>query len=243
MATHTIYFPDLRQNAQPQAPGSLVAIHGEEAHHAWRVKRLDVGHLVRLVDAKGAWSDATIARVHKHGREWALDLTLGPTHVSPETTPIVHVFAAAPKGDHLGEMIDQLSQVGAASWTPLLCERSVVEPREAKLERLHRITIEAMKQCGRTHALAINPAVGFAEFWRTAPRHAIVADASGASLLALPASATDPICLLVGPEGGLTPGEIEHARAHGAHVASLGVHTMRIETAAVVGAALLLARR
>ncbi len=244
MSTHTIYFPDLRRGAEPQAPGTVVTIVGEEAHHAGRVKRLDVGDLVRLVDAKGAWCDATITRPHKQGREWAMDLSLGQTHVAPAATPIVHALVAPPKGDRLADMIDQLSQVGAASWTPLICERSVVEPREAKLERLHRITIEAMKQCGRTHALAINPAVELAAFWRATPSHAIIADASGSSLLSMPTLATtDQVHLLIGPEGGFTPRELEQARTHGAHVASLGVHTMRIETAAVVGVGLLMARR
>lgn len=240
MATHTIYFPDLRPGGDPLAHGTPLVISGEEAHHAWRVKRLDVGHSVRLVDAQGAWSDATIARLSKHGREWALELTLGRTHVSPAPTPIVHVLAAAPKGDRLGEMIDQLSQVGAASWTPLVCERSVVEPREAKLDRLHRIAIEAMKQCGRTHALVINPAVNFREFWRTPAGNAIIADASGSPLS--PVAVVDRAFLLIGPEGGFTQGEIEHAHDRGAHVASLGVHTMRIETAAAVGVGLLMAR-
>lgn len=243
MSIHTIYFPDLRPSAEPQAPGCVVTIDGEEAHHAWRVKRLDVGHLVRLVDAKGAWCDATIAHLHKRGRDWAMDLTLGHTHASAMAMPIVHALVATPKGDRLAEMIDQLSQVGAASWTPLVCERSVVEPREAKLERLHRIAIEAMKQCGRTHAMAINAPVEIASLWRTPPAHAIIADASGPSLLSLPSTPSDQVHLLVGPEGGFTQGELDHARAHGAHVASLGVHTMRIETAAVIGAGLLMARR
>lgn len=243
MATHTIYFPDLRRGGEPQPPGTLVAIAGEEAHHAWRVKRLDVGHTVRLVDAKGAWTDATVSRLYKQGREWAMDLSLAQTHVSPVTMPIVHVLAAAPKGDRLSEMIDQLSQVGAASWTPLVCERSVVEPRDAKLERLHRIAIEAMKQCGRTHALAINPAIEFKEFWRSGHASVIIADASGAPVMSFARTGFSdaPVFLLIGPEGGFSPGEIEVARSHGARVASLGVHTMRIETAAAIGAALLMA--
>lgn len=252
MSTHTIYFPDLRPKGEPMPPGSLVTIDGEEAHHAWRVKRLDVGHLVRLVDARGAWSDATIARLSKRGRDWAIEASLGQTHLAPPATPIVHALVAPPKGDRLADMIDQLSQVGAASWTPLLCQRTIVEPREAKIERLHRIAIEAMKQCGRTHALAINPPIKIMDFLRSSPAHAIIADASGAPLRAMPGVAArapeanaspHDIHLLIGPEGGFTPAELDAARAHAVHVASLGVHTMRIETAAVVGVGLLMARQ
>ncbi len=47
--------------------------------------------------------------------------------------------------------------------------------------------------------------------------------------------------LLVGPEGGWTEEEIEAARRAGAGLWSLGPGVLRTETAAVVGAALVLA--
>lgn len=252
MATHTIYFPDLRRGGEASPPGHVVTIEGEEAHHACRVKRLEAGDTVRLVDARGGWSDASLTRTFKRGREWAIELSLGHTHVAPMATPIVHACVAPPKGDRLAEMIDQLSQVGAASWTPLISERTVVEPREAKLDRLHRIAIEAMKQCGRAHALEIRPAVRLRDLVKDlaagqggeGSTRVIIADASGSDVLALPpVQAPMAAWLLVGPEGGFTPSEIESARAAGASVVSLGVHTMRIETAAVVGVGLLMARR
>ena len=56
----------------------------------------------------------------------------------------------------------------------------------------------------------------------------------------LPAEA-DAVRLLVGPEGGLSDMEVEAAREAGAHLASLGPGILRTETAAVVGAALVLA--
>lgn len=239
MATHTIYFPDLCPQGQTLPPGHTVTIDGEEAHHAWRVKRLDRGDHVRLVDAKGASCDATIANLHKRGREWVIELALGQTAIAPVASPIVHALVAPPKGDRLAEMIDQLSQVGASSFTPLLCQHAVVDPREAKLDRLHRIAIESLKQCGRSHALTIRPAISFRDVWQSPPAHAILADASG-SPLHPPAAPVREVHLLIGPEGGFTRAEIDQAASHHCHIASLGVHVMRIETAAVVGVAMLM---
>jgi 16S rRNA (uracil1498-N3)-methyltransferase len=48
------------------------------------------------------------------------------------------------------------------------------------------------------------------------------------------------IRLLIGPEGGWTPDELRAARDAGARIASFGPHTMRIETAAPVAAAVIL---
>ena len=50
------------------------------------------------------------------------------------------------------------------------------------------------------------------------------------------------IRLIVGPEGGFAEQELQLARDSGAEVASLGPHNLRTETAAVVGATLVLAR-
>ena len=69
----------------------------------------------------------------------------------------------------------------------------------------------------------------------------MLADAAGEPLDAVaPASATDPIALLVGPEGGLAEEERERARAAGFRPARFAGHVLRTETAALVGAAILL---
>ena len=46
--------------------------------------------------------------------------------------------------------------------------------------------------------------------------------------------------LLVGPEGGWTADELKMAERAGATICSFGVHVMRVETAAVVGAGIVL---
>lgn len=140
-------------------------------------------------------------------------------------------------------MIDGLSQVGAAAWRPLITERTVVEPRAGKLERLQRIAEESLKQCGRAWLLEIGSPIGFAAALRGAHERGdalVVADAAGGAPPPLAAGA--PVTLVVGPEGGLTDRESTLAREHGAAAIRLGPHILRIETAAVVGAAALLAR-
>ena len=53
------------------------------------------------------------------------------------------------------QLIDQLSQLGAASWRPMATRRSAIEPRSGKVTRLERIAGEAAKQCGRAWAMRV----------------------------------------------------------------------------------------
>lgn len=230
LSTHIAYFPDL------EGPGPAT-IRGEEARHAARVKRVSPGDLVSLRNARGRVGEGTIVRILKErSGEWAIEIEVSSVRDEPPVHPALHVFAAAPKGDRLEAMIDGLSQAGAASWRPLECARSVVEPRPAKLGRLARVALESLKQCGRAHALQMGPEAGLADAL-AGPGTRVLADASGTHYL--PSGSAD-ITLLVGPEGGFEPREVEGARRAGATVASFGVHTMRTETAAIIAAAIVI---
>lgn len=240
---HRLTFSDLTT-----APDTL-SITGDEAHHALRVKRLAVGDPVEIIDGQGQLAHATLAASSKRGQLWeAVFHITSRTRLAP-LSPQLEVCAPPPKGDRFEGMIDQLSQVGAAVYRPLLTRRTIVDPRSAKLERLQRVALEASKQCGRAWTLTIAPPLDFsaaliapvvpAAHSSSAPT-IILADASGTTWCSppvLPAS----IRLLIGPEGGFTPDELHAARAASVHVHRFGPHIMRVETAAPMAAAVLLA--
>ena len=233
MARHLIYLPELNE-----LPGPLT-VGGEEAHHTVRVRRLEIGDQVAACDGRGLVVRAAITQIRKAGRSGDWEVHLNPlewSRIAP-VTPRIDVFAASPKGDRLPEMIDGLSQAGAALWRPLLSERTIVDPREGKIDRLRRTAIESLKQCGRAHLLEIGPAVTFDEALRGPGL--IMTDASGDPFEPTP---QHHATLLIGPEGGWTPDELKRARHAGATIARLGPHTLRIETAAIIAAALTLGR-
>lgn len=239
-----------------QRPGDLVPIDPDEAQHALKVKRLGAGDEIELLSGEGVIARATIvepesptphtARSAKRSRTpGELWVRIDEVRSLPPTTPRVHVHCATPKGQRVDELIDQLSQAGAASWTPLVCARSIVEPRAHKLERLDRIAREACKQCGRAWTLAIHPSVSLAGALNAATQagsRLVAADASGRAWSDFAPERADspPVALFIGPEGGFTPEELSMAQAAGARVARFGPHVMRIETAAVVATGILL---
>jgi len=227
---HTLF---LDHPPPPNTPS--ITITGDEARHAIRVKRLGPGDTLRLLDGRGTILHATITTATR-------DLVV---HIDERTTaeplrPRLNVCSATPKGPRLDKMIDMLSQVGAAEWIATDCARSVVEPGEHKLDRLARIAHESAKQAARPWIMRTGERLTLAQVLNRAAdaAHALViADADGEPFVPTPAS---EITLLVGPEGGFTDAERQLARDRGATPACFGPHTMRVETAAVVGAAIIL---
>lgn len=225
---HRVYFSDLAG----VRPGTTLLIGEDEANHAVRAKRLRPGETVAVFNARGVVAPATVLRAES-GKRPLLELALSELTTEPPTNPRIEIWCPPPKGDRLEGLIDQLSQLGVAAWRPLATARA--ERDTFRRDKLERVAIESAKQCARAWAIEIGEALTMAE--ALADPRAAIADASGTPA---PAAATDT-ALLLGPEGGFTPEEMEQARAAERSVWRLGVHVMRIETAAVAGAARLLA--
>lgn len=228
-------------------PGRSLAIEGDEAAHALRVKRLHPGDTLALLDGCGVTALARVEQPDAHSPSrrapTVLRLTITDRTEHPLPSPALEVFTATPKGARPDDLIDQLSQVGAAAWAPLHTDRGVVDPRPAKLDRLERIARESAKQCGRPWLLRIDPPRDLHALLTDPARPTtILADASGEPLRPMHGTASPTLRLLIGPEGGWSPAELESARAAGATLARFGPHTMRIETAAVAAAAVIMAR-
>ena len=218
-----------------------VAVEGEQARHAVRVRRMEPGERLVLMDGAGGMAEAVVEGSDKNGSNssWRLLVRIAEHRCYPPLAPAVHVLCPAPKGDLLETMIDQLSQVGAASWRPLDTERSEREPRQGKIDRLVRITHEAAKQCGRPWFLEIDTGIPFGEAVRLPG--AVMASAQGkpaGDVLGRLAAGSTPkdIHVLIGPEGGFSDRERSLAAEAGLPAVALGPHVLRIGTAAVVAA-------
>jgi 16S rRNA (uracil1498-N3)-methyltransferase len=221
--------------------GAVLRVSGEEAKHAIRVKRLEVGDRVEVCDGSGLVTRCAIAQTGKEPRtgEWWFEAKVEDSRREDQPRPRVEVWSAVAKGDKVEQMIDGLSQVGVARWRALHSARSVVEPREGKMARLERHAVEAMKQCGRAWVLEVGDVAFMEEAFRGEGVEVVMADVSGARY---EASGAGDVRVLVGPEGGWTDEELAWARERGARVCRFGRHVMRIEVAAVVAAGVVVER-
>lgn len=210
---------------------------GSEAQHVAKVMRAGVGDALVLFDGSGSEFDATITALSRQTVELEV---IARREVDREASRAIHIGVALPKGDRQQFLIEKLTELGVAGITPLVCERSVAQPVEAALARIERWVIEASKQCGRNRLMQVTPPQRWSEFV-SMPTDAmrLVAHPGETPLAALGSQQTGPVIVAVGPEGGLTDGEVALARKQGWQPVSLGPRILRVETAAIALATLL----
>ncbi|MBN8596463.1 MAG: 16S rRNA (uracil(1498)-N(3))-methyltransferase [Planctomycetes bacterium] len=236
MAVHRIMVLE----GSPIAAGLKLVIEGDEAHHALRVKRLETGDPVELLDGRGTRAMARISATSKQGKSgWRFEAEVIESRMEAVPEVRLEVLAAAAKGDRLDEMLDSLSQLGVDEFRPLLSDHAVVDPREAKLERLRRAAMESTKQCGRAWPIEVGEPVELQHAMKELDGvFACVADASGSHAIDVPQDAKR-VVVFVGPEGGWSPREFEGFRARKLPFMRCSPHVLRVETAAVAAAAML----
>lgn len=240
--------------------GETFRLEGEAHHHLVRVKRLEVGDALRLTDGAGRARFAELTSISKKD---AL-ARLGDEAPTNEPALQVEIWTAPPKPERAAWLVEKATEVGVAAIRFLATERAARTFAAPQLERLTRVAVAAVEQCGRARV----PAIATEESLATAlerlgrSRKTIVAfDSSGAnpfsgafasSFLSSSSSSSSPgapeppravdVVLLIGPEGGWTDAERARFAAAGAEVWSLGERALRVETAAVVAAGIVLAR-
>jgi 16S rRNA (uracil1498-N3)-methyltransferase len=209
---------------------------GSEAHHLAHVRRFKTGDSVTLFNGDGRDYVAEIADVAKKHVQLLIVRVEAPNR---ELGFPLHIASALPKGDRGDFLIEKLTELGVTDFTPLVTARSVVQPKDAKTDKLRRAVIEASKQCGRNVLLRVHPPCSL-ESWcalPSLPPTRWIAHPDGEPLAA--AGATTGIAAAIGPEGGFTDDEVLAASQMGFCKVSLGPRILRVETAAMALAAAL----
>jgi 16S rRNA (uracil1498-N3)-methyltransferase len=211
----------------PLCAGDLI-LGDDEAHHGRTVLRLAAGDPVRLADGAGRQAEARVVKVGKHDLHLAVE---APQEIADGPGAFLTIAVAPPKGDRLGDLVRQVTELGVGGISFLATERG--ERMPANPERLVRIAGEALKQCRRAHLPVIHP-----------PTSIPALVDSGADLIVLDRSGDPaapgqprPLTLVIGPEGGFTPAELTALRESGASLVRLAHPVLRIETAALAAAA------
>jgi 16S rRNA (uracil1498-N3)-methyltransferase len=219
-----------------------VTLGKDEAHHLVRVRRAEPGFTVEVFDGLSGF--ARLAQIVSITGECVVVELVGAAIPEAAAPVALTLITAVPKGDRFDWLVEKAVEVGVAKLVPLISRRSVVEPRLTKLERLKRRVIEASKQCGRNRLMAIDPPADWAGLVES-PAGAVrlLADPRGVAFRRWPeAGAGSSFALAIGPEGGFEEGELESALSAGWVPVSLGAYVLRVETAAVVGASLVMSR-
>lgn len=224
----------------PLTAGAELDLPAGAARHV-QVLRMQPGQDITLFDGSGdgEWS-ATILRMGRSDVAVRVDAFQATAR---EVARPVHLLAGITANERMDWLVEKATEIGVASITPLLAERSVLklkgERGDKKRAHWQAVAVAACEQCGGNRVPLIHPAVTLAE-WATAHPQAAHADtqrvllslAEGTRpLLQAVVPGVQPVLFLSGPEGGLSPAEESLARNQGFAPVTLGPRVLRAETA------------
>lgn len=230
-------------------PG-VISLEGSEYHHLARVLRHQVGDKILLFDGTGKLADGEITFISRTAATVKVDK---PYSAPADRGPEITVAVALPRLQRAGWLIEKCVELGVSKFIPLQTEHVVVHPRENKLENLRETIIQACKQCGRAKLMDIVDVVPWKTFVANefGQQPVVVAHPGGVpfneslinSLCPPVADGQAPSKLLmaIGPEGGFSVEEVTKAMTNGAQLVSLGPRLLRVETAALLMASVVLA--
>lgn len=223
----------------PETPvaGTPCSLEEEAAHHA-RVRRIDVGHKVRLLDGAGTVATGTLvklARAH-------MLVDVDTTETAPASPP-VHMLIPVADKERMLWLAEKCAELGAASWRPVLWRRSRnVTPRGEGMTfhaKVRARMVAALEQSGGAWLPTLFPEATVERAIASAPRGArVLLDAAGDAMLTT--EVISPLSIALGPEGGVEADERELLVNAGWLPVSVGSNTLRFETAGI--AALAIAR-
>src|SRR5690606_37397884 len=99
------------------APSSVTL--GEDAAHHMRVRRLDVGARVRLLDGQGTIGEGVLTQLAKRHATVAVE---SATLIEPPSA--IHLMLPVADKDRMLWLAEKATELGVASWRPVLFRRS-----------------------------------------------------------------------------------------------------------------------
>lgn len=221
--------------------GQLVNLEGDEGHHLTKVKRCDLGEVIKLFDGNGIQASAEVMEINKRNTVLKIisRLKLEPAIVKTK------LFIVPPKGKNFPLLLEKAVEIGVDEIFPITSERSIKEYQIEKETKYEKILLEASKQCERAYLPHLFPLMSLSEslssfdglddlklFFHTngGGNHWEQARnlAKGSSC-----------CFWIGPEGGWADNEIVLARTKGVLVCTLPMPILRVETAVIAISSLL----
>jgi len=234
-----LYYPG------PLSVGSRCVLVEDDLHYVRSVMRMRADDRLTLFDGTGREHSAVIVTI---SAEQAL-VEILDTNAAAARPARITLIQALPKAQKMDFIVQKATELGVDEIRPFSSERSVpiLDPEKAlhKINRWRKIAREAAKQCRRCDVPAITEIHDFTEMLKASePDSAKLIFWEEESRLGLKKalqrfSGARVLSFLVGPEGGLTPEEVEQARASGFVSVGLGKQILKLETAAIAILAIL----
>jgi 16S rRNA (uracil1498-N3)-methyltransferase len=231
--------------------GATAMLSREETHHMTRVLRLKPGDEALVFDGCGREYRCSFLKVEDNRARLEVIAELLDAVESPLRLILGQSLA---KGEKFDFIVQKATELGVSSIVPLLADRADVKLAEGRsekrLERWRRISLEALKQCGRRTIVEIRDPMSVRELIgaRDSGEDSFETGAifvfnqqGGAPIGDALAEAVDAsgITVLIGPEGGWSDDEFNLFATRDVKSVTLGPRVLRTETAAIAAMTLI----
>jgi 16S rRNA (uracil1498-N3)-methyltransferase len=224
--------------SDPLSNDAELILLGEQAHYLGRVLRSRVGDELFIFNGDpGEWS-AAITGISKS----TVTLRIGAHKETNTESPLkIHLVQGISRGERMDFVIQKATELGVKRITPVLTNHGMVKLDEQRAEKrqLHwqNVATSACEQSGRTHPPRVDAPIDLNKwFGNKGPQDSteLFLRPGATTPLVSVEKPTQKVCLLIGPEGGLSERECEDAEVAGFKAVSVGPRILRTETAAMV---------
>lgn len=206
-----------------------ITVTGDDVNHISRVLRMQVGDELTVCDKDGMDYFCEIEKITK---EEVLLKINGKEECPAEPETKVTLYQCIPKSGKMDSIIQKAVELGVYEIYPVLSKRCVAKGE--KSDRWQKIAFEAAKQCGRGVIPKVHSAVNFSEAIASLAEKELALfpyeDAKDGSLSEIPTD-VKTVGIIIGPEGGFDPSEVDMGSKKGARIITLGKRILRTETA------------
>ncbi len=224
------------------AVGSRVEVTGDEARHALQVARVRPGERLAVSDGRGTVVRGAVV----DAGQGVLAIVVDEVVHEPQARPALWLAQALAKGDRDELAVQAATELGVAGVIPWAAERSVSRWEGAKVakgeERWRSIVREASKQAIRSRVPEVASLSTVAQLAALDGLVVVLEPTGEVPLSGVAIDGADRVTLVVGPEGGIAPRELERLADAGAVIARLGTEVLRTSTAGPAALAVLNAR-
>jgi len=232
---------------------SLATLSTHETHHLIHVLRMTPGDEALVFDGCGREFRCSFRGVEDNQAQLELEDSLSDVVESPLHITLAQALA---KGEKFDFIVQKATELGVSAIAPLITRNSDVRlddhQKANRVERWRRISLEAIKQCGRRQLVEVARPCSLREFIAGCEpatpgndpqtRVTLVFSEAGGIPLAealQPMPTQSVVCALIGPEGGWSVDELEALKDSGFRAVTLGPRVLRTETAALVAVTLI----
>lgn len=212
--------------------GDALTLSPAASNHLIRVLRSKTGSTVTVFNGKGGEYSALLLNESPKAAQVEINGFIDSDRESPLRITLIQGLS---RGEHMDTTIQKATELGVREIVPVICERSASINRERaakKRARWHQIAISACEQSGRTILPVIDETAAFDQAISTVPAGTkLVMDPTATIRIRSVEPGEPSICILCGPEGGLSEQEVKLAVTLGFHRINAGPRVLRTETA------------